>query len=135
MGGRGMTDATKITAKLTGNGIQCENVEGKTVLTGGEGPKPTELLLMSAAACSTLTFKAILDRDGLDPTEINVAVEGMRGTTPPRQFTDIYLHYRVQCPGLTEARLQRYLKISESACPVIKSLSAKTHVTYELIER
>ncbi len=127
-----MADATKITAKLAEDGIRCENVDGKMILTGGVGPKPTELLLMSAAACSILTFKALLDRDGLEPTEINMDVAGTRGTTHPKQFTDIAFHYEIQCPGLTSDRLERYLKISESACPVVQSLKAKTHVTYEL---
>lgn len=128
-----MADTQKITAVLTPEGVTSESADGKT-MSSADGPKPTDLLLMAVVECSGLTLGAVLNRDGVEPDKIAINLEGIRNKVSPREFTDINMHYDVHCPGLDAKKLERYLKIAERSCPVVQSLKAKVHVTYNLQE-
>lgn len=123
----------KITATLSGNGILCTDVNGHQVKAGEGGPRATDLLLMAVAGCSGATLNALLTRDGFKVESMNLTVEGIRSEGRPRRFEDIKVHYEIRCPGLSEGKLSEYVKLTEEVCPVIKSISARVHLSFSLI--
>jgi putative redox protein len=127
-----MALSQKVTGSLKADEILCENQSGAKVTVGGEGPRATDLVLMAVAGCSGATLKAIMGRDGLNPDVIDMTVEGVRSETSPKRFTDIHVHYTVACEGLSPEKLQHYLNLTEKVCPVVQSLNANMHMTYEL---
>ncbi len=130
-----MAETQKVMGSVKANQVLCENASGVKVTAGGEGPKATDLLLMAVAGCSGATLKGIMGRDGLSPDVIDMKVDGVRSETSPKRFTDIHVHYTVVCQGLTPEKLEHYLDLTEKVCPVVQSLTAKMHMTYELQDK
>ncbi len=126
--------AQKVTGSVTQEGVVCENEAKARVVAGGEGPKATDLLLMSVAGCSGATLAGILARDGLKADIIDMRVEGVRAEVTPKRFTDIYVYLTVRCEGLVEGKLEHYLKLTERICPVVASLNSVVHFSIELLE-
>lgn len=122
----------KVKAVLDSTGILYSNANDKHIEVEVGGPTPTDLLLMAVAGCSGLTLRSLLERDGLTPERFEVCVEGAKSEERPRKFTQIFVRYNIECEGLTEDALDKYLKITESVCPVIQSLSAESHLEYTL---
>ena len=126
------TNVQKIAAVLDDTGICYSNSNDKHIKVEIGGPSPTDLLLMAVAGCSGLTLRSLLERDGLVPERLEVSVEGLKSEERRRKFTEIFVKYNIKCKDLTEKAMEKYLKITESACPVIQSLSAKSHLDYVL---
>lgn len=122
----------KVKAILDSAGIVYSNANEKQLKIEVDGPTPTDLLLMAVAGCSGITLRTLLERDGLTPERLEVFVEGVKSEDRPRRFTQISVKYHIKCEGLSEEALNKYLKITESACPVIQSLSAESHLEYTL---
>ncbi|MGE5560757.1 MAG: OsmC family protein [Chloroflexota bacterium] len=124
---------SKITARADGAAIVCTDGEGGEARISGGGPHAPEMLLMAAAGCNMSIVKALAKRDGLILTKLAAAVEGTRSETAPKRFTDIHISLEVEGPGLTEEKMNKYVKIAESTCPVTQSLNSKVTVDYKII--
>jgi len=125
-----MAEPSKITAVLTDNGIVCKDAKGATVTAGGSGPKASELVLMAVAGCSASTLKAIMAKEGWNLLALDITVEGVASEERPRHWTDVQVHYDIQCPGLPDEKAEAYVKATGDNCFVMQSISAKKHLTF-----
>ena len=88
---------------------------------GDSGPKPTELLAASLAACTAITLEMYADRKGWDLGGVEVAVDFTKaeGESPPS------FDVRIKVPaGLDEDQRERLLVIA-GKCPVHRTLAAE----------
>jgi putative redox protein len=85
-----------------------------------QGPKPTELLAASLAACTAITIEMYADRKDWDLGQVEVAVDFTEGTpdSPPR------FEVEIKTPAeLSDEQRDRVLVIA-GKCPVHKALAA-----------
>ncbi len=127
-----MAETSKITATLTDNGILCKDVNGAQVTAGGNGPKASDLLLMAIAGCSGGTLKAIMAKEGWNLSGLQVSVEGVRSEDRPRRYTDVNVHYTIECKGLPQDKAAAYVQATGETCFVMQSVSSKKHLTFTL---
>lgn len=127
-----MADTSKVTAVLTDNGIRCEDENGVEVTTGGPGPKAGDLLLMAVAGCGGATLKAIMVKEGWNLTHLGILVEGAKSQERPRRYTDITVHYEIECRGLPREKAEAYVKAAGDSCFVMQSISSQKHVSFTL---
>ncbi len=127
-----MAETSKITASLTDNGIVCKDVNGAQVIAGGPGPKASDLLLMAIAGCSGGTMKAIMAKEGWNLSKLEVTVEGVRSEDRPRHYTDVNVHYVMECKGLTKDKAAAFVQATGEQCFVMNSVAMKKHLTFTL---
>jgi putative redox protein len=84
------TDSTKHSIVLSSHGQE-----------GGVGMKPSELVLVSLAACTAVDIVNIFNkmRTPLDLLEIHVS--GEQDPEPPWKYSEIQLSYRIKGKGIT----------------------------------
>jgi putative redox protein len=88
------------------------------------GPRPTQLLAASLAACTAITVEMYADRKGWDVGKIEVDVDYAYDGPVPSAFT-----VGVRLPlTLSDEQRQRLLTIAEH-CPVHKVLAGEAKVT------
>jgi putative redox protein len=100
------------------------------------GQKPSDLLLLAAASCSTYDVIMILEKQRDLPDSLEVYCTGEQETEPPYQFTSIHLHYKVR-GSVSPKKLERAIQLSEEKyCSVINTLKPAVTITsdYELTE-
>lgn len=127
-----MAQRSKITAVLTENGIRCQDANGATVIAGGPGPRAGDLLLMAVAGCSGATLKAIMAKEGWTPSAMDITVEGIVSEDRPRRYTEIDVHFGIECGGLPQDKAESFVKATGELCFVTQSVSAKKHLTFTL---
>src|SRR5690554_761066 len=76
------------------------------------GPRPMEMLLLGLGGCTAFDVVFILQRGRHTVEGCEVEIEAERAETPPKVFTKIHLHYKVSGPGLTEAVVERAIRLS-----------------------
>jgi len=100
------------------------------------GLKPSDLLLLAAASCSTWDVITILSKQRQPMQALEVTCTGDQAPDPPHAFTDIHLHYTIH--GSVEAdKVERAIGLSiEKYCSVINSLDSSVNVStgFEIIE-
>jgi putative redox protein len=93
------------------------------------GVKPTELFLMSLAACTAVTFVQVMQKKRQALTALEIDVEGTQHPEPPWQFERIRMLYRVRGTDLDPQAVGRALELAEHKyCSVAASLSEKVAV-------
>ena len=123
-----------VKAVFSQDGILYTDSDQGRLDIGPEGPWPMDMVLMAVAGCSGLTFRSLLERDGFNPERLELSVEGIKNEKSPRKFVEIFVKYDIKCDGLTDSAVKKYIVITERSCPVVQSLSAKTHASYNLIQ-
>jgi len=124
----------QISGEMAGEVFVCRDSSGKEIKIGGDaGPRATDVLLMAAAGCATATLSALFQRDGFRPSRLEVMVEGVRADEKPRRFVAVKLTFVVECQGLTSEMMDKYMVITERACPVMQSLNAERKLEYHLV--
>jgi putative redox protein len=100
------------------------------------GLKGSDLLLMSAASCSTYEVVKIL-RKQREPLEgVEVICTGKQESEPPNRFTHIHLHYTFK-GDLKQKNVKKAIHLSEEKyCSVINTLKGSVEITsyFEIIE-
>jgi len=121
--------SSRVKLRWTGQGLVFRGgAEGGPEITtesgGGAGPSPTQLLLLSLAACMGVDVRMILEKSRVPVDTLEVEVEGDRVQDPPRRFHAIRLTYRVGGPGdEDQAKLERAVQLStEKYCSVLHTL-------------
>jgi putative redox protein len=121
--------SSKVKLRWTGEGLVfVGGAEGGPEITtesgGGAGPSPTQLLLLSLAACMGVDVRMILEKSRVPVETLEVEVDGDRVQDPPRRFHAIRLTYRVRGPGdEDQAKLERAVQLSaEKYCSVLHTL-------------
>lgn len=96
----------------------------------GQGVKPAELLLMSAASCSGYDVVEILEKQRQPLRDMEIICSGTQMKDPPYSFTEIHLHYIVY-GDLDREKVARAIQLSqEKYCSVIATLRPSIPVTY-----
>lgn len=97
---------------------------------GGEGPTPVELLLASAAACSLMDVRLILEKKKYEVTDLRVHAEGARREDHPRRFEDLHLTFEVG-GGVTKKDLEDACELSvEKYCSVLATLQTSPNLSW-----
>ena len=95
------------------------------------GLKPSDLLLLSVAACSTWDVVEILGKQREPLRDLQVSCTGEQMSEPPYTFTRIHIHYFAY-GAVNPERLEKAIRLSEDKyCSVISTLRPGVPVTSE----
>ena len=100
------------------------------------GLKASDLLLMSAASCSTYDVVNILRKQREPLESVEVICAGEQDSEPPYRFTHIHLHYTLK-GDLSHENVKKAIHLSEDKyCSVINTLKGSVEITsdFEIIE-
>lgn len=109
------------------------------VLSGqadGIGVKPSEMLLIALASCSSVDVVEILAKKRLTLTLLEVLTTGEHDPEPPWPFRKIHLKYRLSGQGLTSKAVEQAINLSqEKYCSVAATVRGIAQITteYEII--
>lgn len=101
------------------------------------GLKASDLLLLSAAACSTYDVVTILNKQREPFTSVEVKCTGEQNSKPPYAFVSIHLQYVIK-GNVNPERVERAIKLSEEKyCSVIATLRHGVKITsdFELLSK
>ena len=101
-------------------------------------PRPMETLLAGAGACSAYDVVLILKRGRQQIEGCQVQVKADRAETEPKVFTRIVMHYVVTGKDLSQAAVERAVKLShEKYCSATAMLvkTAEVVSTVEIVAR
>ena len=99
------------------------------------GTKPSDLLLLAAASCSTYDVVTILAKQREDFRSVEVSCVGQQNTEPPHAFVSIHLHYVLQ-GNVNVEKLEKAIQLSEEKyCSVLATLKPTVHISsdYEIL--
>ena len=98
------------------------------------GMKPSELLLVSLAACSSYDVVTILEKRKVNLNKLEVRVNAEQDSEPPWIFNKIHLKYTLAGEGLTENQVKKAIELSEGKyCSVAATLKGKATITWEYV--
>ena len=100
------------------------------------GVKPSDLLLMAAAACSAYDVVEILTKQREPLVDLKVYCSGDQMSDIPYAFTKIHLRYEVH-GSVKPEKLERAIRLScEKYCSVLATLRPGVPISsdYEIIE-
>jgi putative redox protein len=100
------------------------------------GLKPSDLLMLAAASCSSHDVTMILSKQKEPLAGLEVTCTGQQEDEPPYQFTNIHLHYTVK-GSVNPNKVERAIRLSEEKyCSVINTLKHGVNITsdFEIIE-
>ena len=103
----------------------------------GVGIKPSELLLIALAACSSVDVVEILEKKRMPLTRLEVSATGEQDQNPPWTFRKIRVLYKIAGKNLTEKAVAQAIQLSqEKYCSVAATLrgTAEIITTYEILE-
>jgi putative redox protein len=99
--------------------------------------KPSDMLLLSLAACSAYDVVMILGRQRQELLNLYIDVTGEQAPEPPYQFTHIHLYYKLEGKDLDSKKVERAIDLSQnkycSVAATIRSVANLTH-SYEIIQ-
>jgi putative redox protein len=99
-------------------------------------PRPMEMLLAGAGGCTAYDVVLILKRGRLDVQSCEVSIKAERATEDPKVFTAIGFHFKVRGNKLSEAAVERAIKLShDKYCSATAMLARTAEITtsFELI--
>jgi putative redox protein len=103
----------------------------------GVGVKPSEMLLVALAACSSVDVVDIMMKKRQKLTGLEVRAEGEQDSNPPWAYQKIHLHYKLTGRALKEKDVEQSIKLSEEKyCSVHATLKNNVEIitNYEIIE-
>jgi putative redox protein len=96
------------------------------------GMKPSELMLVGLAGCTSYDVVDILQKKRQKLSGLEVTVTWEQDDDPPWIFRKIHIHYKVQGSGLKEKAVHSAIKLSEEKyCSVAATLRGKAEITYD----
>lgn len=96
------------------------------------GPRPMELVLMGAGACSAVDVVHILRKARQPITDCVLELDSDRAAEDPKVFTRIHLHYIVTGKGLNPLQVERAIKLSkEKYCSATIMLAKTADITFD----
>jgi putative redox protein len=103
----------------------------------GVGIKPSELLLIALAACSSVDVVEILEKKRMPLTRLEVSATSEQDQDPPWTFRKIRVHYKIAGKNLTEKAVAQAIQLSEEKyCSVAATLRGTVEIIteYEILE-
>ena len=98
------------------------------------GVKPSDLLLLAAASCSTYDVISILEKQREPLLSLEVTCTGEQITETPYTFVRVHLHYNVT-GDVDPSKLERAIQLSEEKyCSVLSTIkpTAKVSSDFEI---
>jgi putative redox protein len=96
------------------------------------GPRPMELVLMGAGACSAIDVVHILRKARQPITDCVVELDSERAPEDPKVFTRIHFHYVVTGTGLSATQVERAIKLSKDKyCSATIMLAKTAEITFD----
>ena len=96
------------------------------------GPRPMELVLMGAAACSAFDVLLILRKGRQDVHDCIAEADAQRAESDPKVFTRIHLHFILKGRNLDPDKIERAIKLSaEKYCSASAMLSKTAEITHD----
>jgi putative redox protein len=93
------------------------------------GLKASDMLLMSAAACSAYDVVNILRKQREPLESLEVFCTGEQESEPPKRFTHIHLHYQFK-GDLNQEKVKKAINLSEEKyCSVLNTLKDSVELT------
>lgn len=92
------------------------------------GIRPMEMLLIGLAGCTAFDVVNILRKGREDVADCVVDVSAERALEDPKVFTTIHLDYRVRGRNLSEAKVERAIKLSKEKYCSASIMLAKTAI-------
>jgi putative redox protein len=97
------------------------------------GPRPMEVFLAGATACTAFDVVWILQKARQPITDCVVEADAERAAEIPKVFTRIHLKYRVSGKGLNRAQVERAVKLSkEKYCSATLMLAKTCEISYDI---
>jgi putative redox protein len=94
-------------------------------------PSPFDVLLAALATCSAIDVVSILSKQRTPVTALHVRVEAQRLAATPRRLAAATLHFTINAPGATAAKVARAVELSITKyCSVRSSLLGEVPVTW-----
>ena len=103
----------------------------------GVGVKPSEMLLVALAACTSVDIVDIMHKKRQILTGLEVRADGEQDPNPPWAYLKIHLHYKLIGKGLTAKDVEQAIQLSEEKyCSVAATVKGKAEITtdFEIIE-
>lgn len=106
---------------------------GHSIVLSGDatacGVRPSEMLLVSLAACSGYDVVEILEKKRCPPTFFEAVVDGQRNPRPPRAYHTIRILYRLRGRGLTQKAVSQAIALStRKYCSVAATIGAVARI-------
>ncbi len=96
----------------------------------GVGMKPSELLLVALASCSSVDVVEIMAKKRTPLQFMEVSVSAEQDADPPWTFRKIHLTYKVKAKGIQEKDIAQAIELSEKKyCSVASTLSGVAEIT------
>ena len=89
-------------------------------------PRPMEMLLAGAGGCTAYDVVLILKRGRIDVQGCEVFIKAERAVEDPKVFTAIGFHFKVRGSKLSEAAVERAIKLSHDKYCSATAMLAKT---------
>lgn len=90
------------------------------------GPRPMELVLMGAGACTAVDVVLILRKARQSVAGCVVELDSERAKDDPKVFTKIHFHFVITGAGLVPAQVERAIKLSRDKYCSATAMLAKT---------
>jgi putative redox protein len=103
----------------------------------GVGMKPSDLLLVALASCTSVDVVEILAKKHTPLTGLEVQASGEQEIDPPWTFRRIHLKYSLSGLGLTPKNVEQAIQLSQDKyCSVAATLrgTADIDFEYEILE-
>jgi len=101
------------------------------------GPRPMEMLLLGAGACTSFDVVAVLKKSRQKITDCYVEIDSDRADTTPKVFTKIHMHFVVKGKNIKPEVVEKAIKLSAekycSASIMLAKTALLTH-DFEIIE-
>jgi len=126
-------------AKVTWTGgttfIGSDSTKHAVILSSpkeGIGMKPSELLLVALASCSSYDVVTILQKRKTKLEKLEVKVQAEQEKDPPWAFHTIHLHYILAGEGLDAKQVEKAIELSEGKyCSVAATVKGRAEITWE----
>ena len=103
----------------------------------GVGIKPSDLLLIAIASCTSVDVVEILSKKRMPLDHLEISCTGEQDPNPPWTFRKIHLRFIVGGKNLTEKAVAQAIQLSEEKyCSVAATVRATARITteFEILE-
>jgi putative redox protein len=117
--------------------VGIDSTKHSVVLSGqdeenGTGIKPSDLLLLALAGCTSYDVVSILQKKRQPLTGFEVTVSGEQEEEPPWTFLKMHVQYSLRGRGLGEKAVQDAIRLSEEKyCSIVATLRKSVEITHE----
>jgi putative redox protein len=98
----------------------------------GIGMKPSELMLVALASCTSVDVVEILSKKKLDLRGLEVEVSAEQDKEPPWAFRKIHLNYLISGSGISNKDTEQAIQLSQDKyCSVAATLRGVAQITWD----